>query len=182
MLDLQALPAREAGFIEPMECLAVTQLPEGADCVYEIKLDGYRAAAVNSNGKLNLFSRNRKSFNRQYPYIVEALRELPENTVVDGEVVALDEAGRPNFNLLQHSRGEAKRICYFVFDLLVYQSRDLTRLPFIERREAMKAFLKFSSPRLRIAEHLETTREEMLLSDKRCRFKRSMQHFSNHQK
>jgi hypothetical protein len=44
----------------------------------------------------------------------------------------------------------------------------------------MKAFLKFSSPRLRIAEHLETTREEMLLSDKRCRFKRPMQHFSNH--
>jgi ATP-dependent DNA ligase len=180
MLDPQTLPAREAGFVEPMECLAVTQLPEGADCVYEIKLDGYRAVAVNSNGKLNLFSRNRKSFSRQYPYIVEALRELPENTVVDGEVVALDEAGRPNFNSLQHSRSEAKRICYFVFDLLVYQNRDLTRLPFIERRQMMKAVLKFSSPRLRIAEHLETTSEEMLLSDKRCRFKRPMQHFSNH--
>jgi DNA ligase D-like protein (predicted ligase) len=162
MLDLQALPAREAGFIEPMECLAVTKLPEGADWVYEIKLDGYRAVAVHSNGKANLFSRNRKSFNRQYPYIVEALKELPAKTVVDGEVVALDEAGRPSFNLLQHSRSEAKRICYFVFDLLIYQNRDLTQLPFIERREAIKAALKFSSPRLRIAEHLETTRDEML--------------------
>jgi DNA ligase D-like protein (predicted ligase) len=162
MLDLQALPAREAGFIEPMECLAVAQLPEGSEWVYEIKLDGYRAVAVNSNGKVNLFSRNRKSFNRQYPYIVEVLKELPANTVVDGEVVALDEAGRPSFNLLQHSRSEAKRICYFVFDLLVYQNRDLTKLPFIERREAMKATLKFASPRLRTAEHLETTGEEML--------------------
>ena len=162
MLDLQALPAREPGFIEPMECLAVTQLSEGAGWVYEIKLDGYRAVAVNTNGKLTLYSRNRKSFNRQYPYIVEALKELPANTVVDGEVVALDEAGRPNFNLLQHSRSEAKRICYFVFDLLVYQNRDLTRLSFIGRREVMKAVLKFSSPRLRIAEHLETTGDEML--------------------
>ena len=131
-----------------MECLAVTRLPEGAEWVYEIKLDGYRAIAVNSNGKLNLFSRNRKSFNRQYRYIVEALKELTANTIVDGEVVALDEAGRPNFNLLQHSRTEAKRICYFVFDLLVYQNRDLMRLPFIERREAMRTVLKFSSPRL----------------------------------
>jgi ATP-dependent DNA ligase len=67
MFDLQALPAREASFIEPMECLAVTRLPEGADWVYEIKLDGYRAVAVNANGKLSLYSRNRKSFNRQYP-------------------------------------------------------------------------------------------------------------------
>jgi ATP-dependent DNA ligase len=116
---LQALPAREAGFIEPLECLGVTQLPEGAGWVYEIKLDGHRAVAVNANGKPGLFSRNRKSFNRQYPYIVEALKELPANTVVDGEVVALDEAGRPSFSLLQHFRSEAKRICYFVFDLLV---------------------------------------------------------------
>jgi DNA ligase D-like protein (predicted ligase) len=162
MFDLHALPAREAGFIKPMECLAVTQLPEGADWVYEIKLDGYRAVAVNAKGKLNLYSRNRKSFDRQYPYIVEALKELPANTVVDGEVVALDEAGRPNFNLLQHSRSEAKRICCFVFDLLVFQNRDLTRLPFLERREAMKAFLKFGSPRLRIAEYLETSSDEML--------------------
>jgi len=76
---------------------------------------------------------------------------------VDGEVVALDEAGRSNFNLLQHSRREAKRICYFVFDLLVYQNRDLTRLPFVGRREAMKATLKFNSPRLRIAEHLPSS-------------------------
>jgi DNA ligase D-like protein (predicted ligase) len=162
MPDLQALSVREAGFIEPMECLAVTQLPEGADWVYEIKLDGYRAVAVNANGKLSLYSRNRKSFNRQYPYIVEALKELPANTVVDGEVVALDEAGRPNFNLLQHSRSAAKNICYFVFDLLVCENRDLTRLSFVERREAMKAVLKFISPRLRIAEHLETMGEEML--------------------
>jgi bifunctional non-homologous end joining protein LigD len=125
-------------------------------------LDGYRAVAINSNGKLSLFSKNRKSFNRQYPYIVEALSNLPENTVVDGEIVALDEAGRPDFNLLQHSRSQASRICYFVFDLLVYQCRDLMRLPFTDRRQIMSSVLKFRSSRIRMAQHFETSAEEML--------------------
>ena len=115
----------------------MTTLPEGSAWLYEIKLDGYRALAINSKGNLSLVSRNRKSFNRQYPYIVEALTDLPENTMVDGEVVALDDAGKPNFNLLQHSRSQASRICYFIFDVLVYHSHDLTHLPLIERREIM---------------------------------------------
>ena len=145
-----------------MECLAVPQLPDGSNWLYEIKLDGYRAVAINSNGKLSLYSKNRKSFNRQYPYIIEALTDLPENTVIDGEVVALDDAGRPDFNLIQHSRSQASRICYFVFDLLVYENRDLTPLPFIERRQIMSVALKFSSPRIRMAQHFETSAEEMV--------------------
>ena len=115
MRSLRFLTNREAGFVEPMECLAVTKLPDGPDWVYEIKLDGYRALAINSNGKLSLYSRNRQSFNRQYRHLFDALHELPQNTVVDGEVVALDDDGRPNFNLLQYSQRQASRICYFVF-------------------------------------------------------------------
>jgi ATP-dependent DNA ligase len=63
---------------------------------------------------------------------LEALADLPDDTVTDGEVVALDESGRPDFNLLPHFRSEASRIHYFVFDLLVYNDRDLTRLSFID--------------------------------------------------
>ena len=62
-------------------------------------MDGYRAIAVKADRRVNLFSRRRKSFDHHYPLLVEALGELPEGTVVDGEVVALDESGRPNFNL-----------------------------------------------------------------------------------
>ena len=138
MRKLNSLPAREAAFIEPMECLAVAKLPDGPEFVYEIKFDGYRALAINANGKLSLYSRKRKSFNRQYQHIFDALGDLPQNTVIDGEVVALDDAGRPNFNLLQHSRSQASRIHYFVFDLLVFDNHDLTQLPLIERREILK--------------------------------------------
>ena len=112
-------------------------------------------------GKLSLDSRKRKSFLGQYPYIIEALSDLSESTVVDGEIVALDDAGRPNFSLLQHSRRQASRICYFIFDLLVYQNRDLTQLPYIRRRELMDFVLKFDSPRIRIAQHFETSTEAM---------------------
>jgi ATP-dependent DNA ligase len=89
------MPARAVAFIEPMECLAVPKLPDGAEWVYEIKLDGYRALAINSDGNLGLYSRKRKSFHRQYLHIFEARRELPQDTVVDGEIVALDDAGPP---------------------------------------------------------------------------------------
>jgi DNA ligase D-like protein (predicted ligase) len=151
-----------AAFIEPMECLAVPKLPDGSQWVYEIKLDGYRAIAVKSTGQLNLLSRRRNSFNRQYPLIFEALAELPDNTVVDGEVVALNESSRPDFNLLQHFRAGASQIHYFIFDLLIYQGRDLTWLPLIERRQILNSSLNFTSPKIRLAQYFETSVENML--------------------
>ena len=145
-----------------MECLPVTKLNDAVQRTYEIKLDGYRAIAVKSGPTINLYSRRGKSFNSQYPYLVEALGELPEGTVVDGEVVALDDAGRPNFNLLQSFRNEASRIHYFIFDILICNDRDLTRLPLNERRKLMKSVLKLRSPRIRISEQFETSGNDML--------------------
>jgi DNA ligase D-like protein (predicted ligase) len=159
---LASLPTRSAVFVESMECLAVPKIPDGPQWIYEIKLDGYRAQAVRSDANLTLYSRRRKSFNRQFPHVVEALSDLPENTVVDGEILALAESGRPDFNLLQNFRAKASRIHYFVFDLLVYQNRDLTRLPLIERRELMRSLLKFRSPRIRISDSVEASAADML--------------------
>jgi bifunctional non-homologous end joining protein LigD len=97
---LSTLPEKDAAFVEPMECLAVSRLPGAGRWIWEIKIDGYRAIAVKSDDRINLYSRTRKSFNRQFSYIVEALADLPAGTVVDGELVAIGEDGRPNFNLL----------------------------------------------------------------------------------
>jgi len=159
---LGSLPRTQASFIEPMECLSVSRLPEGAPCIWEIKLDGYRALAVKSPTSVTLFSRNRKSLNRQFPYIVEALADLPEGTVVDGEVVAIDDSGRPNFNLLQNFRAEASRIQYYVFDLLCWKDRDLTRLPLIERRMLLNALLVVNDKRIRIADYVEAGPRDLL--------------------
>src|SRR5215469_15747047 len=159
---LDSLPRREATFIEPMECALVARLPDAPQWVHEIKLDGYRAVAVNREGKVALFSKRGKFFNRQFAHIVEALRDLPENTVVDGEVVALDESGRPAFHMLQNFRGAASHIHYFVFDFLVYKNRDLTRVPLTERRAIMRSVLQFRSPQIRLSDYFETSATDML--------------------
>src|SRR5437773_11273878 len=101
---LASLPKTEASFVEPMDCLSVSKLPEGLEWLWEIKLDGYRALAVKSGTGVTLFSRRRKSLNSQFPYIVEALGDLPAGTVVDGEVVAIVQSGRPDFDLLLYFR------------------------------------------------------------------------------
>jgi DNA ligase D-like protein (predicted ligase) len=157
---LDDLPRREAAFIEPMECLSVSRLDDGPEWSYEIKLDGYRAIAVKS-GRVNLYSRRKKSFNSQYPYIVEALRDLPDDTVVDGEVVALDDAGRPKFHLLQRFRTQAPRIRYFIFDVLILKGYDLTELPLTERRKLLDT-IKLKSKRIGISDQFNVSARAML--------------------
>src|SRR5215472_389137 len=160
---LSSLPKRKAEFIEPMDCAPVTKLADGPGWLYEIKFDGYRAVVVKSDRRVSLFSRRRKSFDHHYPLIVEALAELPQGTVVDGEIVALDESGLPNFNLLQNFRSEASRIHYFIFDLLICNDRDLTKLPLVERRKLLKS-LNLGSGRVRIAEQFEASANDMLIA------------------
>ena len=144
-----------------MECLAVPKLPAGDQWIWEIKLDGYRAEAIKSGSHLLLLSRRKKSFSKQFPLIYEALTDLPDDTVIDGEIVALDESGRPDFNLLQNHRSAAKQISYFLFDLLVLEGRDLISLPLIERRRLMRS-LKFNSPLVRFCEQFDSSGEEMI--------------------
>src|ERR1700722_5589457 len=103
---------KRVSFIEPMECLAVSKLPSSG-YIWELKLDGYRTEAVKSGGNLFLLSRRQKSFSKQFPLIHEALVDLPDDTIIDGEIVALDESSRPNFNLLQNFRSGAKSINHF---------------------------------------------------------------------
>jgi DNA ligase D-like protein (predicted ligase) len=152
----------KAEFIEPMECALVSKLPEGPAWTYEVKLDGYRAIGVKTNRNVIIYSRNGKNFNKRYPHLAEALRDLPADTVVDGEVVALDDSGRPDFHALQHFKASASRIHYFVFDLLVLRGRDLTNMPLTKRRELMKSVLKLPSQGIRVSEQFDIAAENML--------------------
>jgi DNA ligase D-like protein (predicted ligase) len=159
---LDSLPKTKASFVEPMECLSVSMLPEGLEWLWEIKFDGYRALAVKSGTGVALFSRRRKSLNSQFPYIVEALADLPAGTVVDGEVVAIDESGRPDFNLLQNFRAEASRIRYYIFDLLCCEDRDLTHVPMVERRALLKSVVVVPDKRIRISDYFDAAPKDLL--------------------
>jgi bifunctional non-homologous end joining protein LigD len=129
----------------------------------EIKLDGYRAIAVKSGDNVALFSRKGKPLNKQFPYIVEALADLAAGTVVDGELVAINESGRPDFNLLQNFHSAASRIQYFVFDLLYLKGRDLTRLPLVERRALLNS-LPIRDKRIKIVDFVEASSAELLVA------------------
>jgi ATP-dependent DNA ligase len=81
-------------FIETMECLPVTKMPDGPEWTYEIKLDGFRLEAVKTSGETTLYSRRGNIMKRKFPYIATALKDLPDASVIDGELVALDAQGR----------------------------------------------------------------------------------------
>jgi ATP-dependent DNA ligase len=106
-----------ARFIEPMECLPVEQIPEGDLWTYELKLDGYRLVAVKTGGKVKLYSRKGTDLSQRFKLVAADLAFLPDETVIDGEVVALDEQGRPNFNLLQNFRSAESHIIFYAFDV-----------------------------------------------------------------
>jgi bifunctional non-homologous end joining protein LigD len=82
-------PAR---FVEPMQCLAVAKLPEGPDWEYEIKFDGYRALGIKSAGRVRLMSRNGNDFSARFASVTLALSKLPDDTIVDGEILGSDFA------------------------------------------------------------------------------------------
>lgn len=114
-----------ASFLEPMLCLATAKLPESEDWQYELKLDGYRAVGIKTGSEVQLRSRNNNDFAGRYPAIAKALRALPKETVVDGEIVAFDEAGRPSFNKLQNYGSSQGPIFYYGFDLLMLSGRNV---------------------------------------------------------
>ena len=122
-----------------MLLLKTETLPDDADrWIYELKLDGYRAIAFKTGGRLHLRSRNDNDFSQRYPEVVRGLEKLPSDTVVDGEIVAFDAEGRPSFNLLQNYAPETP-IGYFVFDVLMLAGRDLTQEPLSKRQALLES-------------------------------------------
>jgi DNA ligase D-like protein (predicted ligase) len=131
-------PKIKAEFVEPMLLLRTEKLPDGAAWLYEL-LDGFRAEGIKSGGRVHLRSRNDKDFNAKYPAIVQALAAMPDETVIDGEIVAVEESGRPSFSALQNYVAGKTTVVYYVFDVMALAGKDVMSEPLTVRRELLRS-------------------------------------------
>lgn len=121
------------------------------DWQFEIKWDGYRVLAYVNDHKVDLISRNGRSYTKKFHPIAEALQEVGSNAVLDGELVVTDDKGIARFQQLQHWKSEADGdLIYYVFDLIWYNGKDLRGLPLSERMQLLKEMLPSDHPTIRM--------------------------------
>lgn len=121
-----------------MMATPASALPVGDDWSYEVKWDGYRTLALKDGPRVRLFSRNLKDVTGAYPSVARTLGELKAAAaLLDGELVAIDEQGRPSFQALHHQAAHV--VVFYAFDLLLLGGRDLTREPLDSRRKQLAA-------------------------------------------
>lgn len=135
-----------------MLCEPVRELPRGDEWIFEIKLDGFRIIASKPDDQVTLWSRNANNLNRKFFYIADALSFLPPDTILDGELVALDDQGRPQFSLLQSFRSAADRVRFVAFDILRLSGRDLMSLPLLERKEILDREVRDRAPQILVTD------------------------------
>jgi bifunctional non-homologous end joining protein LigD len=131
-------------FVEPMQASSVKEPFDSQDWIFETMLDSYRAIAViDSIGKARIWSRNRLPLERKFPTVRDAVEELNlRSTILDGEIVALDEEGIPRFQLLQKwQKRPTAPVVYFLFDLLRYDGQDMTGKTVVRRRERLQEII-----------------------------------------
>ena len=164
-----AVRATMQAFIEPQLCRLVEQPPEGAGWVHEIKLDGYRLQLHVQKGQALLRTRKGLDWSERFGSIATAARRLPD-CIIDGEAVAMNPKGVPDFSALQaalsEERGEA--LVFFAFDLLYCNGSDLRSEPLTERKQQLQQLLQ-AQPRelaghIRYLEHVEGSGAEVLSS------------------
>jgi len=126
----------------PMLATLADGLPSGDDWTYEVKWDGYRALGYVRNGEATLRSRKGNDLTARFPTIAKALEKAVRSStcVVDGEVCALDERGRPSFSAMQQAKRDTPLV-YAVFDVLEVDGVPVVDLPLHERRERLEQLL-----------------------------------------
>ncbi|ALR29274.1 DNA ligase [Chryseobacterium sp. IHB B 17019] len=148
--------------VQPMLATLVDEPFDSNDWLYEIKWDGYRAVAFMEGKKIELKSRNDKSFAEKFYPIYDELTNLKLDAVLDGEIVVLGEHGKANFGSLQNWRSEADGdLVYYVFDILWYKGMDLKGLTLVERKAILAQVLPESKTIL-LSKEFDTSGLEFL--------------------
>jgi bifunctional non-homologous end joining protein LigD len=162
--EIDLAGAREAPmprYLEPMKATLATKPFRDEDWLYEVKWDGYRVEAVVRDGKVSLFTRNGNNAETYFPRLLTPPTWIDaREAIVDGEVVALDEQGRPDFSLLQERisagrTGTPVPLVYQAFDLLYLDGRSLLDVPLEQRKKLLELVLR-PNARVRYATHIDT--------------------------
>ncbi|OAF13403.1 ATP-dependent DNA ligase [Bradyrhizobium centrolobii] len=155
-------------FVAPQLCTPVERPPAGEGWCHEIKFDGYRVQLRVEDGEAALKTRKGLDWSDKFASIVKEAGALPD-VMIDGEIVALDHNGAPNFSSLQAalSDGKTEDLIFFAFDLLFAENLDCRRLPLGERKARLKKLLdarKRKSSQIRFVEHFESGGDAVLQS------------------
>ena len=152
----------------PQLAMLTSRVPEGNQWLHEIKFDGYRLLAFIKAGKaVRLVTRNGNDWTVRFRPIANALSKLKvASAILDGEVVALDSHGVPNFQQLQNSMktGDTNSLVYYLFDVPYLEGRDLTSAPLVDRKKMLAEIVSPSGNAgpLRYSEHIEGKGETVL--------------------
>ena len=148
-------------YLEPMKATLATKPFRDEDWLFEVKWDGYRVEAVVRDGKVSLFTRNGHDAEAYFPRLLTPPTWIEaREAIVDGEVVALDASGRPDFGLLQERLGAGRGgspvpLVFQAFDLLYLDGRSLLDVPLEQRKKLLELVIR-PSARVQVAPAIET--------------------------
>lgn len=143
---------------EPQLATLVDSAPEGAGWISELKYDGYRTLIAIAGGNAKVFTRSGLDWTAKFPGIAAAAKRLrTDGSLLDGEIVALDDSGRTDFSTLQQAiKSGGKNLTCFVFDLLEHDGEDIRSLPLVERKERLQTLLGAGSAPLVFSPHIDS--------------------------
>lgn len=128
--------------VKPMLASLASEPFDNDKWLFEIKWDGYRVIAIIKDSHVQLLSRNGLILNEKFPEIVEALQSLNDEAILDGEIVALDNTGKPHFQYLQdYPRNKRGDLIFYVFDLLELNGKNLKKTPLLERKNKLTNYI-----------------------------------------
>ncbi|MBA4019109.1 MAG: DNA ligase D [Pirellula sp.] len=154
--------------LAPQLATLATAAPDGDQWLHELKFDGYRLLAFGDGTRVRLLTRNGKDWTRKFPRIAELLQEWKFDGIMDGELVALDDAGASNFQKLQNAirNGSQNSLIFYAFDLPFFAGYDLREVPLEQRKEQLASLVKeharSQTGPIRLSEHLEGDGAEFL--------------------
>lgn len=144
-------------FIKPQEPLLVLEAPISDDWLHEIKYDGFRVQLILDWAGVRAFTRNGHDWSKRFWPVVDAAEKLPAKSfIIDGEMIAPDPDGRPNFHEM-HSRmtWNAELLAFVAFDILHKDGKDLRALPAIERKAILWDLVKPANGIIQYSQHVE---------------------------